>query len=389
MHDEAPLRWSGSDRILTEIETPAVIVDAALLRRNIAAAAARARSAGVALRPHVKTHKSVALARMQIEAGAAGLTVAKGSEALVFLEAGFRDITVGQPLVDRRKIARLLAAARDGGARLTLIADSDAGIAAVAAEAAAQGVRADVQVKIDVGLHRCGVSPAGGEAVRLARLIADDAALRFAGILSHAGHAYSAPTPEAVTVIARQEHQAMLGVADALVRAGIGVPCISVGSTPTVWLGDRFDGISEIRPGNYVFMDLTQVSLGVATRDDLALSVLATVISCNDTYAIVDAGSKVMSSDRGPHGSTRLAGYGVARRLGDADGADMPVASLSEEHGFVAHGGRRPAIGERLRLLPNHACTVVNLARNLVVAGQGGIEGGIETWPVDARACVS
>lgn len=386
MNDQ-PALWSSPNRfeMLEELETPAVVVDRPALRRNIHAGAAIARAAGTKLRPHVKTHKSLEIARMQVAAGATGLTVAKSSEAMIFLEAGFGDITVAHPLVDGRKIARLLQAAAARDAHLTFIVDSDVGIGAIGGEAARLGNRAAVQLKVDVGLHRCGVTPEGQEAARLAGLIVADPALHFAGIISHAGHAYSAPTPEVVTAIARHEHETMTAVADGIRRTGIAVPAISVGSTPTVWLGDRFDGISEIRPGNYVFMDLTQVCLGVAMRDDIALSVLATVVSCNERYAIIDAGSKVLSSDRGPHGSTRLAGYGVALRLGEPGAPDMPVVSLSEEHGFVAHVGHKPTIGERLRILPNHACAVVNLARRLAVTDQNDIE----VWPVDAHACVS
>lgn len=230
----------------------------------------------------------------------------------------------------------------------------------------------------------CGVDPAGGAAQRLAQEIDDRDGLRFAGLISHAGHAYAAADAEAVRVIAEDERITMLRVAAGLERAGIAVPAISVGSTPTIWLAESFSGITEIRPGNYVFMDLTQVSLGVAARADVALSVLATVVSCNDRYAIIDAGSKVLSSDRGPHGSARLSGFGLASRLERPEDPEMTVVSLSEEHGFVEHGGRWPRIGERLRIVPNHSCTVVSLARSLAV-----IDGRTcESWPVDAHGCV-
>ena len=242
----------------------------------------------------------------------------------------------------------------------------------------------EVLIKIDVGLNRCGVDPVSTSAVKLARAIRANPSLVFAGIISHAGHAYRSAGPDEVRVIAEAERATMRAVSARIAAAGIPVPCVSVGSTPTVWLAKHFDGITEIRPGNSVFMDLTQESLGVAARSDLALSVVTSVVSVNSRYAIVDAGSKVLSSDRGPHGSTRLAGYGLALRL--ADGTDqMPVVALSEEHGFVEHQGRHIAIGERLRILPNHACTVVNLAHSLIAIDASG---QLAYWPVDARACV-
>jgi D-serine deaminase-like pyridoxal phosphate-dependent protein len=177
----------------------------------------------------------------------------------------------------------------------------------------------------------------------------------------------------------------MTGLAGRLRAEGIDVPEVSVGSTPTTLLHDGFEGITEIRPGNYVFMDRTQVALGVAASEDVALWVATTVVSANDRYAIVDAGSKVLSSDRGPHGSTSVAGYGLAWRCDAPDAPPLPLVALSEEHGFVEHGGRPPAVGTRMVILPNHSCTVVNLAEELIVAAE---DGTTQRWPVDARAHV-
>ncbi len=160
----------------------------------------------------------------------------------------------------------------------------------------------------------------------------------------------------------------------------------SVGSTPTVLAARRFDGLTEIRPGNYVFMDQTPLRLGLIPPSRLALSVLTTVISTNDRYAIVDAGSKTLSSDRGAHGADGLAGFGRAFVLGTANDreASLVVEKLSEEHGFVVSGGRRLNPGDRLQVFPNHACPVVNLARALCVRSGAAIE----SWTVDAAGCV-
>jgi len=369
---------------LSSLETPAVLIDRGVLEENIARAAEIARYAGAALRPHVKTHKSLRIAELQIKAGAAGVTTAKPSEAAVFLDGGVRDVTVAYPLVDPRKAERLIQMAAGKGARLRLVADSTDGIEAITAAASSCEATVEVMVEVDVGLLRCGVDPANELAAHLAARLGAHPSTIFAGLLSHAGQAYAAKDADHVRQIAEAERRTMTSLARKLRDAGIKVPTISVGSTPTVWLGESFEGITELRPGNAVFMDLTQVSLGVALPQNLALSVLATVISVNHRFAIIDAGSKVLSSDVGPHGSKRLTGYGVAC-LVDDPAWEIPVVNLSEEHGFLAHGGKVPRIGARVRIWPNHACPVVNLAEQLVaISGNGNIE----RWTVDARGCV-
>lgn len=368
----------------TDFETPFVAVDREVEAMNIAHVAEKARAAGLALRPHAKTHKSPELARLQLAEGAVGLTVAKVAEALVFLKAGFDDLLVAHPLIDRRKIERVLTAAP--GARVILMADSPEGLAAIGETAKRLGLRVGVRVKVDVGQHRCGVEPLGDAGIDLARRIADHPALAFAGFMSHAGHAYAAPDPDAARTVARIERELIVDLAARTRAAGLPVPVVSVGSTPTVLLDGGFEGIDEIRPGNYVFNDLTQFALGAAPRSRLALSVVATVVSRNADFAIVDAGSKVLSSDRGPHGSTRVSGNGLAFRLDEPDGPEMPVVGLSEEHGLVAHGGHPPEIGERLRILPNHACPVVNLAREIVVLE---VDGRATRRPVAAAGATS
>jgi len=354
----------------TDLETPFVTVDREVENLNIALVAEKARNAGVSVRPHAKTHKSPDLARAQIAAGAIGLTVAKPAEALVFLDAGIDDLLIAYPLIDRRKIERVLVKA--GRARVILMADSIQGVEAIGVEARHLGLSVEVRVKVDVGQHRCGVEPRGNAGMNLARAISDHPALRFAGFMSHAGHAYAATDPDGVRAVAKTERELIVDLAERTRAAGIPVPVVSVGSTPTVLLDDGFEGIDEIRPGNYVFNDLTQFALGAVPRSRLALCVVATVVSRNGDFAVIDAGSKVLSSDRGPHGSTKVSGNGLAFRLGDPDAPEMAVVGLSEEHGLVAHGGHPPEIGERLRVLPNHACPVVNLAREVIALNTDG-----------------
>jgi D-serine deaminase-like pyridoxal phosphate-dependent protein len=383
--NEWPSESRARREALSGLETPAVVIDRPILEANIAAGAALARQHKLALRPHIKTHKSPAVAQLQLAAGAAGVTASKTDEALVFIEAGIPSVTVAYPLIDRAKIGRLIRSAKAHGTDLRIVADSTDGIAALSDAARMQSHRLPVFLKVDVGLHRCGVDPALPASRDLALALDRSPDLRFAGLLAHAGHAYGAGTPEGVHKIAGEERTLLLDFAAGLRKAGLEVPEISVGSTPTVFLNDGFDGLTEARPGNYVFMDMTQLALGVARPEQVALSVLATVISRNDRYAIVDAGSKVMSSDRGPHGADNLRGFGTVLALEAPEAPAMTLVRLSEEHGFIEHGGSDLKIGARVRIIPNHACPVANLADRYALIGA---DGGMEYWPIEARGCV-
>lgn len=371
---------------LVDLPTPCVCVDEGRLIANMERVADLAGRAGVALRPHVKTHKSIRLAREQIARGAAGITASKPAEAMVFVKAGITAVTVAYPLLDQGEVHALLAAASEHGVALRLIADGPETVLAAAEASRRLNLRTEVQLKVDVGLHRCGVDPTSRDALGTALAIADSAHLSFAGILSHAGHAYGAISAEAVRRIAGEERATMAAMKARLEAAGLEVPHVSVGSTPTVLLNDGFEGITEIRPGNYVFLDGTQISLGVARPEDVALTVVTSVISANPRYAIVDAGSKVLSSDRGAHGSDKLQGFGTATRLDGQPRESFTVSHLSEEHGFISLDGRSLAVGEKLRIVPNHACPVTNLTDHFVLM-QGA--GRWLTVPVDARGTSS
>ncbi len=368
------------------LETPAVLVDRDILQANIDRMQALADGSALVLRPHVKTHKSVQIARLQLAAGANGLTVSKVEEALVFIEAGLPSVTLAYPLVSAVKLDRLLGAARRCGCDLRLIVDSMAGVDLLAARAAEQGAQPGVFIKVDVGLQRCGRKPDDQLVPALAQALTDAVGLDFRGLLSHAGHAYSAVDGNAAARTAEEERLSMTALASRLRRAGYRVPEVSVGSTPTVLAARRFDGLTEIRPGNYVFMDQTPLRLGLIPPSRIALSVLTTVVSVNERYAIVDAGAKTLSSDRGAHGTAGIAGYGQALVLkASADmEALLTVGKLSEEHGFVLSDGRFLEPGDRLQIFPNHACPVVNLTRQLHVWNGSTVE----AWAVDAAGCV-
>ena len=378
---------------VAEIETPAVLVDVARLDRNIARVQAHADRQGVALHPHVKTHKCLEIARRQLSAGAAGLTASKPAEAAVFLDAGAPMLTVAYPVLEAGQVAALLATARRQRCHLRLIVDSPETVAA--AQAAATGGAVECLLKVDVGLGRVGVSPGTPDVATVADAVVAAPGLCLGGLLSHAGHAYGAEGPDGIRAIAQRERRLLAGVRDQLGETGLG-SVTSVGCTPVALAeaqaGSSADGVTEIRPGNYVFLDLTALRLGIASLDEIALFVLSRVISVGPNHAIIDAGSKTLSSDGGPHGSGTLQGYGHAFRLdeggglpGDRDGsaaASWTVERLSEEHGFVRLDGRPLAVGDRLVIVPNHACPVVNLTDRLTAVADGAVR---DRWQVDAR----
>ncbi len=368
------------------IQTPAVVVDRPRLEANLRRIQAVATTNGVGLRPHIKTHKCLEIARLQLAGGAVGLTCSKPDEAAVFIADGAPSVTVAYPLVDAERPARLMALAREHGCALRFIVDGEVGVEAIGAAAAREGRETGVFVKIDVGLHRVGLAEDDPRLVPLARRVAGTRHLRFQGLLAHAGHAYGAGNAAGVRGVAREEAAILGRVRERLDAAGVAVAEVSVGSTPTALASDAYDGITEMRPGNYVFLDMTPVRLGLAGLDDVALHVLATIVSVNDDMAIIDAGSKVLSSDLGAHGSG-AGGYGVAfpgeGLLAAEDG--LPVVRLSEEHGFVARLGKALAVGQRLRIVPNHSCPVANLADELIVSAPGAAP---EVWRVAARGKV-
>src|SRR5439155_3521918 len=244
---------------LDAVETPAVLVDLDVVTRNIEAMAERARRSGVRLRPHAKTHKVVEIGRMQVAAGAGGLSVAKAGEAEVFAAAGFDDLFVAYPVVGADKGRRLLALA--DRARIAVGVDSSDGARTLDAVFRASGRRLDVLLKVDVGFHRVGVPPE--RAVEAAQSIANLSGLRLRGVFTHAGHAYLAESPDGVARVGLSEGSRLVETAQRIRDAGLEIEDVSVGSTPTARHAMSVKGVTECRPGNYVFHDASQVSLGV------------------------------------------------------------------------------------------------------------------------------
>lgn len=340
----------------TALDTPALLVDLDRLDGNIHAMADQASRAGLALRPHFKTHKSTEIARRQLGAGAIGITVAKLDEVEALMEGGMDvPILLAFQIVAAPKLDRALRLAARG--RLTLAVDSAAGAAQLARASEAVGIDLDVWIEIDSGLNRCGVPPASAPA--LARAITGFESLRLTGMFTHAGQSYGASGVDEVEAIAAIETSAVVDAALATRALGIPVATVSAGSTPTARFLDGASGLTEMRPGTYVFYDDLQVALGTTTRDHCALSVATTVVSRPAAdRAVIDAGSKTFGLDRGAHSSSPLKEFG---RLQDTDGA---LVRLSEEHGVLAISVDSPiAIGDRIRIVPNHVCSVSNLGR--------------------------
>src|SRR5262245_40884039 len=336
--------------------------------------AERARSAGVKLRPHAKTHKVPEIGRLQLALGASGLSLAKVGEAEVFVEAGFDDIFLAYPTVGGGRARRLLAL--PDPAKIRVGADSLEGARSLSEVFGAARRRLTIVWKIDCGYHRVGVEP--DRALDLARAIAELPGLELAGVFTHAGQAYAAETPEAVADAARHEGETVAAVAAKLRAAGLPAPEVSVGSTPTAAGAMRVSGVTEWRPGNYVDHDGSQVALGTCSQKDCAMTVAATVVSVPAAdRAVLDAGSKTLSSDIL---RPRPGGHGLVL------GTSSRIDRLSEEHGVVAVApGDRFRVGQRVSILPNHACVVSNLHDRIYGVRAGAVEC---EWRVAARGRV-
>ncbi len=360
---------------LDDLDTPAVVIDLDRLERNIASMAQLAASAGVNLRPHTKSHKTAGIAQRQLAAGAAGITVAKLDEAEAYLKEGIRDIFVANELAGEQKWRRAAALQERGSVAVGI--DSPLAARGLSDTARERGVRIPVLIEVDTGLHRAGLPP-GSAVADLAERVASLPGLELRGVFTHAGHAYGAHSRAEVERIAHDEARGVLHSAEALLGRGLACRVVSVGSTPTVCAAGAVAGVTEIRPGNYVFFDRMQAALGVTTREACAQTVLATVISRPaPDRIVVDAGSKTFALDKGAHGLETLAGFGEDVQFG------LVLERLSEEHGIITTTPPSAVeVGARLRFLTNHACTVANLAEVLYGVRKDVVE---ELFPVLVR----
>lgn len=364
------------------VKTPGLLLDLDRVRRNSGRMSGVADEKGVRLRPHIKTHKCIEVAKIQTAVHDGAITVSNLAEARSFAKHGFNDITYAVP-IERGKFAEAIEILRSG-VKLNLLTDDAATMTLLDEAAGKAGVRFDVFVKIDCGTHRVGVEPHTPEAVDIPRLISDAKNLNFAGILTHAGHSYDVKTKEEILRVARHERDVMVELAERLRAQSIDVPTVSIGSTPTMSLIDHLDGIDEIRPGNYIFFDNFQATLGSCSFEDTALTVVTAVVHNNVAHRklVVDAGAIALSKDRGPVGLDPQCGYG---RVLDIDGNDtgMRVTGMSQEHGEI-EAGDAPAfdslkVGDRLRILANHSCLTAAQHSHYNVIENGEI---IDRWEI-------
>lgn len=330
------------------------------MERNIDRMQAVADTHGLRLRPHAKTHKSLDFARLQIDRGAVGICCAKLGEAEVFAAAGIEDIRLPYPLnpVNAARVLALLERTN-----LSFIVDHPDVARGWSEAMRAAGREVDVLVKVDVGLHRCGIDPEAAGAAEFVREVAALPGLRFKGLLSHAGHAYGATSQEETAAVARSEARLMTSLADRVRQLGVAVDEISVGATPTARFSAMEPGLTELRPGNYIYYDRMQVALGAATWEDCALTVLARVVTTHEPDRIIlDCGSKTLTTDLARGGGA--AGYGVVLQALDQAAPDesLVIERLSEEHATVrATRGSTLKPGDLVRVVPNHSCVVSNL----------------------------
>lgn len=368
---------------MENLKTPSLLLDVDRVRRNAERMSEVAHRNNVRLRPHVKTHKCIEVAKIQTAGHDGAITVSTLAEARAFAKHGFSDITYAVP-IERGKFADAIEIFQ-GGVKLNLLTDDTETVKALDDASGKAGVRFDVYVKIDCGTHRVGIEPNTEEAIEIPRTISDAKNLNFAGILTHAGHSYDVKTKEQIIKVARHERDVMVKLAERIRNQSIEVPTVSIGSTPTISTVDHLDGIDEIRPGNYIFFDNFQATLGSCSFDDTALTVLAAVVhrDVSRNKLVVDAGAVALSKDRGPVGLDPGCGYG---RVLDIDGNEtgLRVTGMSQEHGEIASDDAAMIkcfkVGDRVRILANHSCLAAAQHSHFNVMERGHI---VDRWEIN------
>jgi len=349
---------------ISDLDTPALLIDIDVMERNLARVASYARQHDLRLRPHTKTHKIPALARRQIELGAAGITVAKTTEAEVMLGAAPADLLIAYPVIGAAKLERLRAIA--GKTEVTVAVDS----LEAARMISDAGIQAGILVEVDVGLGRMGVT--AGEATLLVEEIIKLPHIEWRGLAFYPGHLKDPNDSAGIAAL----QAAVLDLVDRFAAMRIPPIIVSGGSTPLLYQSHLIEGMNEIRPGTYIFNDRNTWAAGACAREDCAATILATVVSVQGNRMMIDGGSKTFSSDKL---STGGPGFG---QIVEAPGALFH--KMNEEHGYVdiSQAERRFAVGDKVRVLMNHVCTAVNMQERIFGVRADEV---IETWTVAGR----
>ena len=369
---------------IADLGTPAALIDTRCMQDNILRMQGRMDALGVSFRPHVKTSKCVPVVEAQLKAGATGITVSTLKEADEFFAAGISDILYAVCIVPAKLVHVMTL--RRAGCDLKIITDSVAGAEAIARFGKEHGETFDVWIEVDVDGHRSGIPPEAESLLEVAHTLRAGG-MRVGGVMAHAGSSYDCDEPEALRKLAEQERSGTVRAAERLREAGIPCPVVSVGSTPTALSARQLQGVTEVRAGVYVFFDLVMHNVGVCGTQDIALSVLTTVIGHQQEkgWAIVDAGWMAMSRDRGTQAQKRDFGYGQVCTEAGEPIAGYVITSANQEHGILCQAQRvdreiatRFPVGARLRILPNHACaTGAQYPEYHAVMPSGEVE----TWP--------
>jgi D-serine deaminase-like pyridoxal phosphate-dependent protein len=368
-----------------ELPTPALLIDAEILERNLKDMQDRATRLGVSLRPHIKTHKCIEIGKKQQKLGAKGITVSTFYEAEQFAKAGFNDITWAFPIPP---VYAAQAVQLNEKITFRVVIDSLEAKGHLDKAARVAGKPIHVWLKVDCGYHRAGVDPKSKLAEQLVRGLVESNVLEFDGILTHAGHSYHAKTRKEILVVAEQERSVMVEFAERMRAKSYSVPGVSIGSTPSISVAEKLSGISEIRPGNYAFYDYTQAAIGACGVGDCALTVFSSVISHQPgaSHFIIDAGALALSKDLGPTHIRNDMELGILyenyerKRLQ----SHIHLQSLSQEHGKVVANDPsfiegKFKVGERVRILEHHSClTAAQFDEYHVVRG----EEVIDNWKI-------
>lgn len=346
-----------------QLDTPTALLDLSRVQRNIQRMQQKMNHLGVKFRPHVKTSKCLEVVLAQLAAGAQGITVSTMKEAEVFFAAGIKDI-VYAVCISAGKLPRALAL-RHQGCDLKILVDNVQTAVQVCEFGRIHQEQFDVWIEVDTDGHRGGIDPAGEELLDVAKTLYEGGA-KVGGVLTHAGSSYELHSPEKLAALAEQERAGCVLAGNRLEQIGIHLDNVSVGSTPTAFAAEHLEGVSEVRAGVYVFFDLVMHNVGVCEVDDIALSVLTTVIGHQPEkgWLMVDAGWMAMSRDRGTSKQQTDFGYGLPCLLDGTPLEGLTMIAANQEHGIIAADSsaqsvdltERFPLGTKLRILPNHAC---------------------------------